>query len=228
MTDFDVKRVFASQFATALDTERRKSGFDVADWFRSGRQTIDNSIVWWDENGPELCQRYIDWYESHDDVTVWVTPDGKPAVELDLRVKFGDTEVVMAIDQVLQMGTALVVIDLKSSAKAPESSRQLGLYACGIELAYGVRPKYGAYFLPRDETPFQKPVDLSAPQYSVPYFTAEFAMFRKAQQEGIFLANPGRACGRCGVAHACLANGGAQSREHDPAHPKRGRSALAP
>lgn len=230
MPDFDVKEVFEHEFEEAVCNEAEKSGFALEDWFYSGRMKPENSVAWWDENGPVLAQRYIDWYESHDDVTVWITPDGKPAIELELRVKFGDTEVVMAIDQVLRMGTALVVTDLKTSAKAPESFRQLGIYACGIELAYGIRPKYGAYFLPRDEVPFQRPVDLSSPQYSIAYFTREFAMFEQGVSEGIFPANPGRSCGRCSVAHACLAVGGAQSRQFDPAHPKHGMklSALAP
>lgn len=227
---FNAGDVFKDEFTNAIIREREKSGFKVEDWFYSGRMKPENSIAWWDENGPALAQRYIDWYESHDDVTVWITPDGYPAVELELEVKFGDITVKMAIDQVLKMGTALVVIDLKSSAKAPESPRQLGIYACGIELAYGIRPKYGAYFLPRDEVPFQRPVELSGHQYSLAYFEREFAMAERAIQEGIFPANPGRSCGRCSVAHACLAVGGKDARQYDPAHPKHGLklSALAP
>jgi putative RecB family exonuclease len=230
MTAFDAKAVFAHEFGKAIEREQAKSGFALDNWFWSGRQKPETSVEWWQANGPELVQRYIDWYESHDDVTIWITPDGQPAIELELRVKFGDVEVVMAIDQVLKMGTALVVTDLKGSAKAPESSRQLGIYACGIELAYGVRPKYGAYFLPREDPPFQKPVELSGRQYQIPYFVREFAQFEQAVSKGIFLANPGRSCGRCSVAHACLANGGERAREFDSAHPHYGRklSALAP
>lgn len=230
MTGFDAKAVFAAEFDAAIGRERDKSGFALEDWFWSGRQKPENSVAWWQENGPGLVQRYIDWYEAHDDVTVWIAPDGKPAVELELRAMFGEVEVVMAIDQILKMGTALVVTDLKTSAKAPESPRQLGIYACGVELAYGIRPKYGAYFLPRDDVPFQKPYDLGARQYSVDYFTREFAMVEQGIREGIYPANPGRSCGRCSVGHACLANGGAKAREFDPAHPHFGRklSAVAP
>ena len=116
---FNAGDVFKDEFDVALGREQDKSGFRLEDWFYSGRQKPENSRDWWYENGPGLAQRYIDWYESHDDVTVWITPDGKPAIELELRVKFGEIEVVMAIDQVLKMGTALVVTDLKTSAKAP-------------------------------------------------------------------------------------------------------------
>ena len=230
MTDFNAADVFGYEFDAAIDRERDKSGFALEDWFYSGRMKPENSVAWWDENGPALAQRFIDWYEAHPDVTVWITPDGKPAVELELRVKFGNTEVVMAIDVILKMGTALVVTDLKTSAKAPESSRQLGIYACGVELMGWPRPKYGAYFLPRSETPFDRPVDLSAPQYSIDYFTREFQMFEQGVKAGIYPANPGRSCGRCSVAHACLANGGKDARQYDPAHPKHGLklSALAP
>src|SRR5262249_50801069 len=120
-----------------------------------------------------------------------------------------------------KLGTALVVVDLKSSAKAPESVRQLGIYASGIELAYGVRPKYGAYFLPRDESMkfFQRPVPLTGYEHSVEYLTREFQAFERGREAGVFVAAPGRQCGRCGVAHACLAIGGAKARQYDPAHP---------
>jgi len=228
VTSFDAETVFAEEFERALTAEQAKSGFPLESWFNSGRQKPETSADWWRSNGGATVQRFIDWYEAHPDVTIWVTPDGRPAIELELRVKFGDIEVVMAIDTVFKMGTALVVIDWKTSAKAPESYRQLGVYACGLELMGWPRPKYGAYFLPRDEQPFQKPIDLSAPQYSVPYLTKEFALMRKTTEQGLYVANPGRACGRCSVAHACLANGGAKAREYDPAHPSRGRSALAP
>ena len=226
--DFDAEAVFLQEFNAALATEQDKSGFALDDWYWSGRQKPENAVAWWLANGPALVQRYIDWYESHEDVKVWMTPDGNPAIELELQVNFGSIPVKMAIDQVLLMGSALVVIDLKTSAKAPESARQLGIYASGIELAYGIRPKYGAYFLPKDEPPFQKPIDLSAPQYGIRYLEREFQLAEKGITDGIFVANPGRPCGRCGVAHACLANGGAQARKLDPAHPSFGRSAVAP
>jgi putative RecB family exonuclease len=230
MTSFDAEAVFADEFAKAIEVDERKSGFPLEQWFWSGRQKPETSREWWEANGGGLVQKFIGWYEAHPDVKVWITPDGKPAVELDLRVMFGEVEVVMAIDVVFQMGTALVVTDFKTSAKAPGSYRQLGIYASGVELKYGIRPKYGAYFLPRDDVPFQRPIDLGAPQYSVPYLTREFAMFEQARSGAIFPANPGQSCGRCGVAHACLANGGARAREFDPAHPHHGRkvSALAP
>jgi hypothetical protein len=225
---FDAAAVFADEFAKAVRVEQDKSGYQLTDWFKSGPQKPETSLQWWEDNGPALVQRVIDWYETHEDVSIWVTPDGTPAIELELTVNFGIVPVKMAIDVVFQMGTALVVVDWKTSAKAPENPRQLGIYASGVELEYGIRPKYGAYFLPKDEQPFQRPIDLTAPQFGIPYLTSEFELFDKGRTAGIFVANPGRSCGRCGVAHACLANGGAQSRRLDPAHPAHNRSSLAP
>jgi putative RecB family exonuclease len=227
--DFDAETVFSYELSKAWAIEENKSGFKLEDWYWSGRQKPETSMEWWQANGAALVRNYIDWYETHPDVRVWTTPDGQPAIELELTVQFGEIPVKMAIDQVLLMGSALVVVDLKTSAKAPENPRQLGIYACGIEKKYGIRPKYGAYFLPRDPMRyFQRPVCLDEPQYGIEYLTKEFAMMEKGRSEGIFVANPGRACGRCGVAHACLAAGGAQARKLDPAHPAHGRSALAP
>jgi hypothetical protein len=227
--EFDAAAVFAAEFAKATAEEQAKSGYpEISSWFWSGNQKPETAMANWDANGPILVQRVIDWYETHEDVSIWHTPDGTPSIELALEVKFGIVPVKMAIDVVFQMGTALVVVDWKTSAKAPENPRQLGIYASGIELEYGIRPKYGAYFLPKDEQPFQRPIDLTAPQFGIPYLTSEFELFHKGRTEGIFVANPGRSCRMCGVGHACLANGGAQARKLDPAHPAFNRSSLAP
>jgi len=225
---FDHEAVFAEEFSMALDMDVAKSGWPMERWYWSGRQRPETAKDWWDANGPALVKRFIDWYEDHDDVSVWITPDLRPAIELELEVNFGKIPVKMAIDAVFQMGSALVVVDFKTSAKAPESFRQLGIYASGIEIMWNIRPKYGAYFLPKEEPPFQRPVDLSAPQYSIRYLSREFQLAEGVIEGESFLANPGRSCGRCGVAHACLAYGGDQARKFDPAHPAFGRSALAP
>lgn len=218
--EFDTETVFRAEFSKALDKEVRKSGWALEDWFWSGRQKPETSVEWWDENGPAVAQNYIDWYENEPDASIWITPDGRPAIELDLTVNFGDIPVRMQIDQVLKLGSALVVVDLKGSVKAPDSLRQIGLYACGIELMGWPRPRYGAYILPRDPVKlFKRPVPLDGPQYSISYLARELAMFERGRQAGVFPANPGRACGRCGVAHACLAAGGARAKDLDPSHP---------
>lgn len=205
---FDPDESFNRHFNEALAEQVRKSGMLIGDWFWTGRRSPVKDVAWWVENGPALVQRYIDWYESQPDITVWTTPDGKPAIELDLTVMFGQVPVRCIIDQVLKAGTALIVNDLKSGSRTPDNLIQLGIGACAVELAYGIRPKYGTHFMHKNEDkPFSTPVDLGGYQYSVEYLTEQFAMFDQAVNEGLFVARPTKDCARCGVAGSCPAMG---------------------
>jgi hypothetical protein len=228
MSQFDVEAVFREELAKAVAEEARHSGFQPEDWFYTGPRDGLTSVTWWEDNGAEMVQAFIDWYEHNPDISIWVTPDGIPAIELGVETMFGTVPVRMYIDLVLQAGTALIVTDLKTSAKAPVSYRQLGIYASGLELKYGIRPRYGTFFMNRGTGPkngpkthFLRPVDLGRPQYSVPYLTAEFEAVERGIQAGVFPAKPGDGCRVCGVARACTEVGGPQAAALDPAYPRR-------
>lgn len=223
---FDVEAVFREELDKAVQAEAERSGFPVDEWFWAGPRNGQRSIEWWQENGPEFVNNFVQWWEHNPDAEIWVTPEGIPAIELPFSIPFGEVEVRGYIDLVLKIGTALVVVDLKSSAKAPTSHRQLGIYASAIELAYGIRPRYGTFFMvrgvgPRNgpKTHFLRPVELTAPQYSIPYLTAEFAAAERGIQAGAFPARPGDNCGRCGVAWACTEVNGDSAYELDPHYP---------
>lgn len=224
---FDVKAVFAEELDKATAEEVRHSGFPVSEWFWSGPWSPQQSLdLLASETGPEMVQAFIDWWEFNPDVQIWTTPDGVPAIELPIEVMFGSVLVKMVIDLVLEIGTALVVTDLKTSAKVPVTPRQLAIYASGIELKYGIRPRYGTYFMNRGigsktkpKTFFQRPVELGKPQFSVPYLTREFEAASLGIGTGIFPAKPGDNCGRCGVAYACTEVNGDRARELDPNYP---------
>lgn len=203
---FDAAAVFLAEFDSRLTEQAAKSGLPVGDWQNTGRRKPETDIEFWRQNGPGLVQRYIDWFEANDDISVWVTPDGIPAIELPLTVAFGQVDVKVVIDQVLKVGSALVVTDLKSGTTIPESRQQLGIYASALEIHYGIRPRYGSWWMPQKEDPF-RPVPLDGYEFSVEFLTKEIAMFDKAVRSGIFIANPGKQCYRCGVAAACPALG---------------------
>lgn len=203
---FDAAAVFLAEFDVRLARQAADSGLPVGEWQKSGTRKPESDIEYWREYGPSFVQRYIDWFEANPDITVWVTPDGIPAVELPLTVAFGKVDVKVIIDQVLVAGSALVVTDLKTSATEPDSRYQLGIYASAIEIEYGIRPRFGSWWMPRREVPF-RPVPLDSYEYSVEFLTKEIAMFDQAVRSGIFIANPGKQCNRCGVAAACPALG---------------------
>jgi hypothetical protein len=228
---FDVDAVFRQEFDEALADDVAKSGFPLKNWFRNGMTRPEVAAASWrDERGPESVRQFIRWYESSDH-KVWITPDGRPALELELRVTFGEIPVVMYIDLITESPAGLTIIDYKSGWLKPHNPGQLGFYACGVELAYGRewRPLWGAHFLtrgtgpkgakPEDKTYFQPPEPLDGYRYSVPYFTRELGLMEQAVDSGLFLARPGSDCDRCGVAYACPSVGGSESHLYDPSDP---------
>jgi putative RecB family exonuclease len=104
---------------------------------------------WWLKHGPAMVDRWIDW-RSNSGWHIWTTPDGQPAIELSLMPEMAGVPVKMGIDRVMVTPDGeLVVLDIKSGARTPQSDLQLAFYAAGLELAYGIRPSYGTYWMAR-------------------------------------------------------------------------------
>jgi hypothetical protein len=222
---------FDSILDEAIVTEELDSGWPRDRWRTAGFKPKQDE-AWWRANGPKQVQAYIDWYNSQPDVRVWTTPDGRPAVELALNVNFGHHEVQMVIDQVHVAGSALLILDVKSGGHRPEEHSQLGIYASGIEIAYGIRPRFGAYFMGRgirnqknDNVRYvTEPVDLSDPEFSVAWYTRQFDLLEKADEAGIYMPRLSSMCGMCGVNRACAAYGGLEAHLLDPDHPHYGKA----
>jgi putative RecB family exonuclease len=217
---------FRFHFGLAQHNVQEKTGFTTDKWLAAGFRPRQDG-AWWQANGPAMVQAYIDWYNSVPDIHVWDTPDGLPAIELNLQPKFGRHTVRMGIDQVLVAGSSLVIVDLKTSARVPVDPMQLGFYASGIETVYGVRPDFGMYFMARGIRDKNKqitgyttiPIDLSSPQYSVPFITRQLDMMDDADKSGVYLPKVQELCRMCGVNRACTAYGGSEAHLYDPDHP---------
>jgi CRISPR/Cas system-associated exonuclease Cas4 (RecB family) len=217
LTDFPWDETFQRELDSAISKDVARSGFSPDSWFRAGRGKGQGE-EWWREHGAGLAKNFGEWYESTPDASVWITPDGKPAIELEIRVKFGEIPVVMYIDLILQLGSALVVVDVKTSSTEPKTLAQLGIYACGVELKYGIRPRYGTHFMCKGigDPPvyFVQPRELDEYRYSVPYFTDQLEKLERAEQAGVYLPNPGPNCRMCGVNDACAAVGGVDAYKY--------------
>jgi hypothetical protein len=229
LADFDVEETFQAALSAAYVEELNNTTFEPGDWFTAGRGNGED-ISWWVANGAQLARNFITWYEASPDFHVWIAPDGRPAIELDLTVQFGEVPVRMVIDLVLQVGygasAPLIVTDLKSGSTKPKNERQLGIYACGLEREFGIRPRYGTYFMCRGTgkdkdslTYFQPVTEMSGAQFSYEYLTVEFGQFDLGAEHGIFPAAPGESCRRCGVAYACTEVNGEQAKRLDPNYP---------
>ena len=209
------------EFAKAVAAERESSGYPPSEWQAAGRWN-DQGEDFWRENGPVYAQNFITWFESQEDVSVWIAPDGRPAIELDLTADFGGVPVRGIVDVVLAIGTAnpaLVVTDYKSGGTAPNSARQLAIGASLVEAVYGIRPRYGAFFMARKAPKALLPMEMNRPEHSLAYLSGEFRFLDLAVEHEIYPANPGDHCRRCPVAHACVETGGDKARLYDPNYP---------
>lgn len=217
---------FGNEFDLAIIETAESTGYPTNQWLTAGFRPKQDK-AWWDANGPEMARAYARWYSENPDINIWYTPDGVPAIELVIEVGFGIHPVKMAIDQVLIAGTAGLILDVKSGGHIPDDPAQLGLYACGIELKYGWRPRYGAYFMGRgiknnkhEITGYvTQPIELDAPQYSVEWYTRQLDQLDTAETQNIYLPRLGPMCRMCGVNRACTAYGGEKAHLYDPDHP---------
>ena len=105
------------------------------------------------------------------------------------------------------------MIDFKTGSYTPDSAMQLGVYACMMEMTFGIRPTRG-YFYSARKAQFEEAYGLHL--WTTPVFTELFAQFERGLQAEIFLPNIGMACGTCGVKDYCYAVGGQLAQVYDP------------
>jgi RecB family exonuclease len=213
--------LFEEGWAEALaDRQERSPSFYKSEYIATGRATAEyggkRTEQWWLDHGPAMVQAWIDWRER-EGWAIWETPTGLPAIELELNVVLpGDIPVKMFIDRVMVTKAGqLVVVDLKTGARMPETPDQLGLYAVGIELTFGAayRPAWGYFWHP--EKAHGQPLGLD--RYTAHYFSNLYNEAIKGINAGSFPPKPANACANwCGVSRFCAATGGSQAEGVDP------------
>lgn len=213
----NLKEIWDRAFLEEIGAVEYNTKTNPVDWRRAGRATIANpdkeDKVWWDENGFKMFEDFVSAFHNNN-WKIWTAPDGKPGVELPFAVTFGDVPVKGFADLVFENEDgSLTVVDLKTGKSTPESAMQLGVYASCIEMIYGIRPQYGAYYSARSAT--LEPSE-GMERWTIPLLTELFAQFERGIQAEIFLPNIGMACSTCGVKDYCYAVGGELSYSVDP------------
>jgi putative RecB family exonuclease len=215
---FDVELVWRTAFADQI-VEADEKEPDRSKWRQSTGKNPPRSEEEWNEWGPIFIQRYVDW-RKRAPWTVWVTPDGEPAIELDVSGKlFGfsmEMEVKGFIDRVFHdpITDSLWILDLKSGSK-DATIEQLGTYSALLEEKYRVRADKGLTFNVRRGSP-SSVKDLSE---WVGEAGEHYENTVRRISAGDFTATPGNHCNfMCGVKHACAALNGAEAWRYDPDH----------
>lgn len=213
----DTQKIWDEAFLAQIAEVEAKSNTNPNDWRKGGRASKANpdkeDKAWWDENGKKMLDDFITSYKANG-WKVWVTPQGIPAIELGVNVTFGDVLIKGYIDLVFENPDgSLTVVDLKTGARTPDSSMQLGVYAVALHETFGIRPQYGAYYSARTST-----LEPSAgiERWTYPVLTEMFRQFEAGVQAEIFLPNIGMSCGTCGVKDYCYSTGGQLAQIYDP------------
>ena len=177
----------------AWDYESKDRGYDKVakeDFRQSVRTTKANpdgeNYDWWFNNGIEFVNSWINW-KRNSGWKIWETPNGDPAIELGLTPKFDNTLVKLVLDRVMVNPEGeLIILDIKTGRNTPSSDLQLAFYAAGMEQAFGIRPRWGTYWMAR-QGGTGVPLDLDlVPTSTVDYLIKEFNRARKAN---LFIPN---------------------------------------
>jgi hypothetical protein len=158
----------------------------------------------WQTAGPMWVEDYINWRKANPNWNIWITPDGRPAIELELMPVVAGVPIKMVIDRIFDVDGQLVIVDLKTSKNTPASTLQLGFYKVGLEVTFGQeiyeQTIWGNYYMSRASNIVDM-VDLSEYTYDKMEFLVEG--FDKARKAGIFLPNTNSCQYMCGLTAHC-------------------------
>jgi hypothetical protein len=183
---------------------KESEGIDLTNARIGGRSTKANpnkeDISFWQSSGPMWVEQYIAWRKANTNWKIWTTPDGRPAIELELIPVVAGVPIKMVIDRVFEVNGQLVIVDLKTSQNTPSSTLQLGFYKLGLEQTFGIEIKWGNYYMSRGSNTVEM-VDLSEYTYDKMEFLVKG--FDKARKAGIFLPNTNACQYMCGLTQHC-------------------------
>ena len=115
-------------------------------WFWSGPYNGERDIARRWEIGLEQVEKFFS-FKADKGQTIWTTPDGRPAIELDFKVELDGILVRGFIDAVVVVDGELRVRDYKTG-NSPGDDFQLGMYALAISMIYDIEaPKTGDYYM---------------------------------------------------------------------------------
>jgi putative RecB family exonuclease len=204
---------FDAQLTKAFEAEPNENK-----WGRSQSEPIEV----WRRQGLQFVQSYIDWRERSP-WEIWTTPDGQPAIELDISGMLPGcpVEIKAYLDRVFKdpVFNKLWILDLKSGKRPPKSPAQFETYAALLRQKYGVQVDMGVPFMNRRGGP-GKPYDLSqvSTEEIGDAYGEAWAEVQDNAQKGVWQANTNE-CFICDVQASCYAVGGPLAPQYDPASP---------
>lgn len=210
----DLTEEWAQIWTKAVADTERYSEVPASEWRVAGRRTKaqpdGETLDFWQGEGLRQVEAYVEWFEKSG-WQIATLPDGKPGIEWEAEVHFGGTPVRLIVDCVYTNGTDLIVCDYKTGQRVPYGHEQLSLYASAIERIYGVRPKWGAFYMSR-KAELSDLVDLSP--WGMDYFDFMFHSMNEQMRLGLYPPTVGDHCGYCSFTAYCPAVNGPKSSQY--------------
>lgn len=200
---------FEAEILDVVEDHPNTGQWSVAGRNRKKSNPAGEDGTWWRENGPGMVDNWIRW-RSKSGWRVWTTPGGDPAIELSQEfVTPSGKNIKGYIDRVFVTPEGeLVIVDLKSGARTPESDLQLAFYRYCLYHTVGVDIRKGAYWMARTGE-MTEVYNLS--RITPALMNLYLKRFDVAIQNGIFIPHISFKCRACSHRDFCLAFGGSKS-----------------
>lgn len=195
------------------ETMKNEESPDTSSWRPTGRATKEwpnrKDEAWWRANGPLHVAAWARW-RTNSGLEIAFVGD-HIGVEVPGEIEVAGVPVRFYVDRVFQAADrSLLAVDIKTGDRAPDDDTQLGVYAYCLEKQYGVRVRWGAYWMGKTgSTGISYDLD-TWPAARVEHM---FTSTRTMQRLGIFLPKVTNMCSGCGVIDYCAAKGGAKAHE---------------
>ena len=92
-----------------------KGNIDLTNARIGGKATKLNpnkeDINFWQTAGPMWVSEYIAWRKQNPNWKIWIAPDGRPAIELELMPVVADVPIKMVIDRIFEVNGQLVIVE---------------------------------------------------------------------------------------------------------------------
>ena len=207
--------------AWAEELANVEPGTEIKAGGRKSKQWPDKENKdWWEYHGPQFVESWRLWtQEKFREGWTWLHhgPNDVPAIEVPVQFEFEDVLVKGYIDRVMvDPNGQVIVVDLKTGSREPNSSLQLAIYALGLQRNIGVTASLGGYWMARQG-------DIPT-QHSLSHLTDELvgSWFKGVQtgiENEIFVPKVGPLCNSCSVQAYCPAVGGNQDALTRPTIP---------
>jgi hypothetical protein len=222
-----IEQRFKALWDETLDSEldnERSGSYQPEEFYVSGRKSKEwpekENPFWWQAKGPGFVKSWEVWRDNSG-LDIWTTPDGEPAIELEVRAERGDVSILCFIDRVfVDPNGVLYIVDLKSGSQTPAWPQQLAFNNLGLFATTGYRAQYGGFWSARNGgikgnvEAGDGFADLRI--YDDEWLWEQARMAKAIRDQQLFVAQPTNLCrSACGVAPYCKAIGGPLSLSLD-------------